>query len=379
MHQDTESLIREINQSLLKADGKYNQTKVLNSNKELLSEIMSATSFITWECKLSTRIWYILHNLQTVRKCCICGKELHDTEISLNQPAKVTCGAKECIYKKRVITLTDSYGPEYFQHWQLKVQETNLAKFGVANAMDSEDISAKQKDSVRAKVERDKDTILQKRVDTVFARYGVVNVGQLPDHTAKMQQTSIEKFGAISYSSTEECKSKVTNSWKNISPEKLAAIRKKAENTCLARYGVSNYSKTPAAQKKRRSLYEFCGMYFDSSYELSYFLWALYNNKTIERPSVTFEYLANGCIHTYIPDFIVDGELVEIKGAHFFNENGDLFNPFSKDLNEQEIYKQKGMCMKENGVKVITDGDTYRKWVDLTYGVDFCDSCKIKK
>ena len=245
--------------------------------------------------------------------------------------------------------------------------------------MDSESVSAKQQQNIRDKVLKDKEAILQKRIDTLTTRYGVTNVGQLPDHTAKMQKTSIHKFGAISYSSTQECKAKVSEHWKNITPEKLANIRKKSEATCLRRYGVSSYSKTPAAQKKRRSRYEFCGIHFDSSYELSYFLWALYNNKTIERSSVTFEYLANGCIHTYIPDFIVDGELVEIKGAHFFNENGDLFNPFSKDLHEQEIYKQKGICMKENGVKVITNGDTYRKWVDLTYGVDFCASCKVKK
>lgn len=379
MNQETTSLTERINKLLLKSDGKYNTTKTLNSKKDLISEILSVTSFITWDCKLSTRIWYILNDKHEVRRCSICGKEIHERELSLNYPAKPTCGARYCVSKQRVNMLLAQNGPDYFKHWQDKVKETNLVRYGVANAMDAESVSAKQQQKIRDRVSKDKEIILQKRIDTLTTRYGVTNVGQLPDHTAKMQNTSIHKFGAISYSSTQACKDKVSEHWKNITPEKLADIRKKSEATCLRKYGVSSYSKTYAAQRTRRSQYQYNGMFFDSSYELSYFLWALYNNKAIDRPSVTFEYSANGRTHVYIPDFIVDGELVEIKGAHFFNEAGDLVNPFSKEPQEQEVYKQKGICMKENNITVIKDGNRYRKWVDITYGREFCDNCRLRR
>lgn len=66
----------------------------------------------------------------------------------------------------------------------------------------------------------------------------------------------------------------------------------------------------------------------------------------------------------YQPDFIIDNELVEIKGDQFFNEKGQLYNPYKKIL---ELEKQQ--CMKDNNVKILRGKDIYeyKKVLDTNY------------
>ena len=54
--------------------------------------------------------------------------------------------------------------------------------------------------------------------------------------------------------------------------------------------------------------------YFDSGWELAYWLYCKDNNISIQRNLQGFEYIFDGKKRKYYPDFIVDGEYVEIKG-----------------------------------------------------------------
>lgn len=60
------------------------------------------------------------------------------------------------------------------------------------------------------------------------------------------------------------------------------------------------------------------------------------------------------------PDFLVNGEFVELKGLHFF-ENYDatksMINPF--DRSQDALYEAKHQCMLQNHVKIITDVTPY--------------------
>ena len=59
------------------------------------------------------------------------------------------------------------------------------------------------------------------------------------------------------------------------------------------------------------------GYYCDSTYELVYIIYCLDHNITIKRnTSIYFEYVHDGRVHKYFPDFIVNNEFVEIKGYH---------------------------------------------------------------
>lgn len=56
------------------------------------------------------------------------------------------------------------------------------------------------------------------------------------------------------------------------------------------------------------------GFFCDSSYELAYIIYCLDHNISIERNTTKLKYSWEGKERNYIPDFIVDGKLVEIKG-----------------------------------------------------------------
>lgn len=56
------------------------------------------------------------------------------------------------------------------------------------------------------------------------------------------------------------------------------------------------------------------GFWCDSSYELAYVIYCLDHNIQIERCKEYFEYIYQGQKHKYYPDFIVNNEIVEIKG-----------------------------------------------------------------
>jgi hypothetical protein len=95
------------------------------------------------------------------------------------------------------------------------------------------------------------------------------------------------------------------------------------------------------------------GFFCDSSWELAYLIYCLDKNILIERNTKKLKYIFNGNEKNYIPDFIVDGILTEIKGFKSPQWEAKLkYNPFVKVL-----YK--------NDMKPILD------YVELTYGKDY--------
>lgn len=56
------------------------------------------------------------------------------------------------------------------------------------------------------------------------------------------------------------------------------------------------------------------GIWCDSSWELAFLIWAIDNGKSISRINQPRSYTFNGRVRKYYPDFLVDGEIVEIKG-----------------------------------------------------------------
>lgn len=51
-----------------------------------------------------------------------------------------------------------------------------------------------------------------------------------------------------------------------------------------------------------------------STWELAYYIYCKDNNKQISRCTDRFKYKYNGKTHYYTPDYVVDGQYVEIKG-----------------------------------------------------------------
>lgn len=74
--------------------------------------------------------------------------------------------------------------------------------------------------------------------------------------------------------------------------------------------GLGGYN--PGAGRGKKGWYK--GIFCDSSWELAYLIWCLDHNIKVERCTEKFEYLFNGKILRYYPDFIVNGKIVEVKG-----------------------------------------------------------------
>lgn len=194
--------------------------------------------------------------------------------------------------------------------------------------------------------------------ETIKEKYGVNNSWQCPNSTEKR----------INATRTLESKKKKSETFKKHSVEFKESQRKKTEETiiknygslkefykqkyekysktCLEKYGVSNYR---TLCKSKRIKYD--DLNFDSTWELAFYLYHKNQNDLILREPIKLEFECNGIKHFCFPDFSVNGQLYEIKGNHFFDENGKMINPYDKTQNE--LYEAKQNCMLLNNVKFI--------------------------
>lgn len=99
------------------------------------------------------------------------------------------------------------------------------------------------------------------------------------------------------------------------------------------------------------------GIYCDSTYELAYLIYCLDHNIDIKRCEETFEYEYNGKKHKYHPDFVVNGEIVEIKGY-----KSELVEIKAKSINKP--YK----------ILYWQDLEQYFKYVSQTYNKKYIKS-----
>jgi hypothetical protein len=92
------------------------------------------------------------------------------------------------------------------------------------------------------------------------------------------------------------------------STEEKETIRKEKISQSMKKYG--GYRQGSGRGKK--GWYK--GFFCDSSWELACVIYCLDNGISIQRNTQKLTYEFEGKIKTYIPDFIIDGELTEIKG-----------------------------------------------------------------
>lgn len=100
-------------------------------------------------------------------------------------------------------------------------------------------------------------------------------------------------------------------------------------------------------------------MNFDSKLELAVYVYCMLNGiKCQLHPVTDITYEYDNKTHTYQPDFIIEGNLVEVKGLHFFEEKDPakrMVNPY--DHSQDDLYEAKHQYMIENNVVILTDLD----------------------
>lgn len=116
------------------------------------------------------------------------------------------------------------------------------------------------------------------------------------------------------------------------------------------------------------TLYEFNGVKYHSAWEIYFAYYLQKNGIKYDYQCEPITYLFEGARHKYIPDFCVNGELIEIKGGHLLN--------YMKRINTLDHAKYE--CMIANNVKIISDISEYQKLFEQDFGKDFIRSLKRK-
>ena len=136
-------------------------------------------------------------------------------------------------------------------------------------------------------------------------------------------------------------------------PSKIETFKNKIKNTKEEKNLGINYK------------FKYKNIYFDSSWELAYYIWLVDNNINFEyhKKHFYFNYEFEGKTHRYYPDFIINDKIIDIKNKHLYN----------KLLIENTIDNAKYECMKKNNVELLLEKDMvkYLNYIDLIYGKDY--------
>lgn len=181
----------------------------------------------------------------------------------------------------------------------------------------------------------------------------------------KYRSTSLKKFNVLSYSSTAEFKERMINS---------------SRKTFANRYGVNNPMQVKEFKDKVFSYhgYRYNDICFDSSWELIYYIYQVDKGSKIIREPYGIPYTYNNTTYMYYPDFLVNNELVEVKGDCYVNRDNDTFVDIRHNSDPEKL-KAKYKCMIENVSKVLYSNDLKEcvKYVNDTYGKDYISQFKV--
>ena len=241
-------------------------------------------------------------------------------------------------------TCIKKYGDNYSKDFHKKAEITNKQKYGTSCTLLNADIKKKTE-------------------KTMLKKYGVKNALQSDIIQNKKNNTMLEKYG-------------------DIAPTRVPEFIEKSKATCLQKYGVTYAIQLETIKEKRRQtikdrfggshapnkVYFYDNEYFDSSWELAFYIYHKLNGISIYRNIDPILYEFDNKTHRYYPDFLVNGQLYEIKGDQFFKEDGTMICPFDHKLDE--LYEAKHQCGIRNNV-------IFLKRVDIEKYIKYCEDNNI--
>ena len=364
--------------------------KEVYSRKEALlnhNVISLVGNQIKVECKncntpIETTLKAFDHKVQKYKyfycKACI-DLKLHDKRSKAQLSSNNTMRGKHYSEEKQAERLT-------------KRKETLIEKYGSVEAYKSH-MSEKSKDSYKNYTSERKKEIVNTRKVTCIEKYGVDNPMKIKEVSQKVvDNTDYEKRNEITLNTICSKYGSLENYYR-ILKEKIKEgnnrhfgvdwsfqaeeVKEKIRKTLIEKYGVDNFSKTeefhkmlPSIMKESNKRYLYNNIYFDSSWELAYFIWLQDNKVSFEFKPSPLIYIINGEEHRYFPDFKVGDTYVEIKGDQLFNESGDL-GVFAKEYDSAKF-----KFLKDNNIEIIgsTRIKIYLNYVKDLYGKDYLKS-----
>lgn len=292
----------------------------------------------------------------------------------------------EELKKKQAQTFMKKYGTvQYSQtdECKEKVAQTNTEKYGKPYLMQVDDFKNKSKQTCIEKYGHENvsqvQEIQERKIKTNRERYGV----DWFSNSEKTKQTCIEKYGVSSYMKTDEyaVKTRQTNLIKYGKPyfSQTDEFIRRTKETNLSKYGVEYASQNHDIRVKSQSRYMYNMKNVDSSWELAYYIWLKEHDVKFEyQPDMVFEYEYGGERHKYHPDFKVNGVIQEIKGLQFFEDQDStkrMINPYDRE--QDGLFEAKHQCMLRNNVEIITDCKEYVDYVNEKYGPEYLQRFRI--
>lgn len=203
----------------------------------------------------------------------------------------------------------------------------------------------------------------------------------------KKRQNNNEKFGCNWPLQNKEKQDMAKHTKQNKYGDENYNNRIQATQTNIKKYGGNGWVFDNELLKNSRSNYTYKNMNVKSSWELYKIIYHEDHNDQFEyQPNIKFEYQYDGKTFVYEPDFIVNGEIQEIKGDHFFIDKNDISKgmrcPFKSKKYTQEYldgkYNEKYKCMVSNNIRIITSNDMkiIFDYINETYGKDYARKFK---
>lgn len=288
-----------------------------------------------------------------------------------------TFQAKQCREKAKKTKL-EKYGDENYTNKE-KMQKTMIERYGAKTTLESPELRAKTIETKKKLYGKHLEKIVEKTKQTKLEIYGDENY----NNQEKAKQTCLDKYGVEHVMKVPEIMNKaLTNQLKTFKKNygchfwKTDEFKQKAEATCLEKFGVPNFAQTEEFRYKRFQQYNYNGEIFDSSWELAIWIYAKDHNEDIEHEPIILEYEFENKTYKYFPDFKYKGKLIEVKGDHFFNEAGEMINPFTEEQTGKA--EAKHQCGLENSVIFYKTAEVapFLEYVNMTYGKDYLASFK---
>lgn len=236
-----------------------------------------------------------------------------------------------------------------------KIKATNLERYGSEHYSSTEISKLRVSKTWQNKSQEEIAARTFKTKQTCIERYGVDSASKVDSIKQKIKNTNLERYGVTSaLADKKKMKIAIIEKYGVENVFQSEEIKEKIKQSMMANYGVEHFFQSELNMcKSVFRKYVFNDEYFDSLPELAVWLYMVDHNIDIQRNTSSFSYSFNGCNHVCFPDFIIDGQLVEIKGDYLFK----------KMLVENTIENAKYRCLLENKVEVWTSS-TYNKYLN---------------
>ena len=202
----------------------------------------------------------------------------------------------------------------------------------------------------------------------------------------KSMESSIKKFGVpvpiMSKDVRDAFEASMLDKYGVKNAFLLKTFQEKAEKTQQEKFGTKRWIQSEYAFKRTYGSflrkYYYNGIYFDSSWELAFYVYFNDKGVPIKRESTRYEYIHKGKVHSYFPDFKLPCCEVEIKGSHLIDKDGKWICPYGNDDGTSEAKHQ---CAIDNGVIIITSKKIkfFINYVKDKYGNKFFKTYMLHK